>query len=163
MTVKNEISIKPAGFNDIPVLVLHYHKMFKEIYGLQKIKINKKEFNEMYKNYREKLRVELKNGICKAWILKKSNKILASGAISIISMVPVLNDPSCKVAYLHSIYTEKKARGKGFAKQIVKKTIDYCKSEGIKRIILNTSGEGKSLYEKIGFQKSDNSMRFLVK
>jgi len=65
--------------------------------------------------YRAKLSGELASGECKSWVIEMEKAIVASGAISIVKMVPTPFDISCRMAYVHSMYTEKEQRGCGCA------------------------------------------------
>ena len=60
----------------------------------------------------KKLETELESEICKAWIIEDEGKIIASGAVTFVSFVPNPSDLSPRVAYLHSMYTEKSHRNK---------------------------------------------------
>jgi len=108
------------------------------------------------------LKREIAAGSCKAWVVRNGNRLVASGAISIVSYVPVPNDPNPHIAYLHSMYTEKEFRGRKYAQQIVEKAIQYCKENGICRIVLNASDAGRSVYEKSGFLPAPETMRLVI-
>lgn len=162
MISKTKLPVYLATLNDIPILVMHHHIMFEEIWALRGFKLDTLQFEAMDKEYEKKLQKEIVNGKCKAWIIKNGKKIVASGAMSIISMVPTPYDSSYKVAYLHSIFTECEYRNRGCAQLISENSIQYCKSQGIKRMILEASDAGRPIYEKIGFQSSTSSMRLLI-
>lgn len=143
---------------DIPTLVQHHRRMFEEIRESKNMVLDEQKLEDMDVAYKDKLKNEIKNGICKAWVIKERDKIIASGAISIASTVPSPDDSSYYIAYLHSVYTEKEFRKRGLAEKVVKCILDYCKSNGINRVFLNASEAGRSVYEKIGFNKSDTTM-----
>lgn len=161
--MNTENKVIEASIEDIPVLVQHYRRMFEEIWQSWNWKLNNQKLNEMDEAYRAKLHSEMKNESCKAWVIRKNGNIVASGAISTASMVPLPDDSSYKVGYLHSIFTENKYRKQGFAEMLVNKALEYCKSKNITRVSLNTSEAGRSIYEKIGFRLSDNTMRINLK
>ena len=50
------------------------------------------------------------------------------------------------------MYTVEDFRRNGFAVAILNEMKEYCLSEGITRILLNASNEGRPVYESIGFQ-----------
>jgi GNAT superfamily N-acetyltransferase len=162
MDNKTNIPIHVAKMDDIPILVTHHHKMFKEIWTLKGLEIDAHQFEEMDKAYTKKLNEELVNGTCTAWVVKKEDKIVASGSISIHSMVPRPDDSSYRVAHLHSVFTEYDYRENGFASLITKNAIHYCKSRGIKRMTLEASNAGRPIYEKIGFQPAVSSMQLSI-
>ena len=159
---KRDIPLHTANAPDIPVLVAHHHKMFEEIWTLIGFEIDGHQFKAMDKAHEEKLRKESTDGTCKAWVIRNGDKIVASGAISINSMTPTPYDPSYRVAYLHSIYTDPEYRKRGFAELLTKEAIRYCKSKGIKRMILEASDAGRPIYEKLGFQPSGRTLRLLI-
>ena len=76
--------------------------------------------------------------------------------------MPIPKDPTDKVGYLHSVYTDKKFRHKGFANQLVKNLISFCNSKEITRIELETSDAGQTLYEKLGFKFLTDVMELWV-
>ena len=160
---KNDIPIRMATVNDIPILVAHHHKMFEEIWTLLGFEIDAHQFDTMDQVHEAKLRKEIANGTCKAWVIGIDNKIVASGAISLNSMTPTPYDPFYQVAYLHSIFTEPEYRRRGFAECITKEAIRYCKLQGIGRMILEASDAGRPIYEKLGFQPSGRTLRLLIK
>jgi GNAT superfamily N-acetyltransferase len=162
MDNNTNITMHVASMDDIPILVTHHHKMFKEIWTLRGLEIDAHQFKEMDKAHTKKLNEELLNGSCIAWLVKKEDKIVASGAISINSMVPKPEDPSYRVAHLHSVFTEYDHRKNGFASLITKNAIHHCKSRGINRMNLGASAAGRPIYEKIGFQPSVSSMQLSI-
>ena len=152
------MKIIEATTNDIMQLAGHHRKMFEEIWEQEGQIIEKGRLNEIELAYCEKLKKQIPEGTCKAWIAKNSDQTVASGAITIVSFVPVPNDTNHNIAYLHSMYTEKKFRGRKYAKGIINKAIQYFKEIGINRIILNASEAGKPIYEASGFVLSPKTM-----
>ena len=64
----------------------------------------------------------------------------------------IMLQSSQNVATLHAIAVIPEARGKGFAKAIVKKALWDAKQQGCSQAVLLSSAMGKPLYEKIGFK-----------
>jgi GNAT superfamily N-acetyltransferase len=136
--------------------------MFEEIWEKKEQQIGESASIEIEQAYLRKLSEELPGGSCRCWVIENRNQIVASGGITMVSLVPTPNDFSSKVAYLHSMYTEKEFRGKNLADRIVRKALECCKANGIKRVILNASEAGRPIYERIGFSSSPDMMRFLI-
>ena len=128
--------------------------MFEEIWEKKGQPIDNSAGNEIEQAYSLKLAAELQAGSCRSWLIEKGEQVVASGAITIVSLVPTPNDLSTRVAYLHSMYTEPERRGKNLASRIVRTALAYCKANGVRRVILNASEAGKPIYEKIGFSSS---------
>jgi GNAT superfamily N-acetyltransferase len=154
--------IRDATVSDIPLLAAHHRKMFEEIWKNKGEAVDGSISAEIERVYMRKLQNQLPEGSCKAWVIEGDRRIIASGAISFVSLVPTLMDLSYKVGYLHSMYTEKEHRNNHFAERILKQALDLCRAMGIKRILLNTSEAGRPLYEKIGFRSAPDMMRLLL-
>lgn len=156
------LNIQEATCGDIEQLAIHHRKMFEEIWEDKSQKLEAAEANKIEKAYFEKLEKQIPVGSCKDWVVKNGDQIIASGAISIVSYVPVPQDTNQNIAYLHSMYTEKKFRGRKFAQQIIERAIQYCQKNGIIRVILNSSDTGKPIYEKLGFVSSSDTMKLFI-
>lgn len=154
--------LREATERDISQLGIHHRKMFEEIWVNKCKCLDPSICKEIEEAYVQKLKQELLNGTCKAWVVEHENRIIASGAISIVSFVPSPYDLSSNVAYLHSMYTEKEYRNNGFANLIINKAIQYCKDHKIKRMILNASEAGRPVYEKLGFRPAPDTMRLII-
>lgn len=163
MILKSDAVVRAASYEDVEVLARHHRSMFEEIWAHKKMPFDPELMTAMESNYIEKLRVDLRSGSCHAWIICRNDRILSSGAVSTYSYVPVPHDPSSKIAFLHSIYTEPEERGKGYAKTITKHAIEYCKQNKIARLYLFASESGRIIYEKEGFVSVDNTMMKLIK
>ena len=133
MSKTDKFIILPATSDDIPVLADHHGKMFEEVLMSQKLDPKTLHRERLDKEYINKLKNEL-GTTCHMWVARKNERdVIASGGVSIVSMVPVPHDYSYKVAYIHSIFTENKFRNSGLAKRIMKEILQFCKQQGIKR------------------------------
>jgi len=150
--MKNTYTIRQASTQDIPALVTHHRLMFEEICLLNDKAFEEAEMEEMSLAYYRKLEHQIIENTCIVRVVEIQKKIVASAAISIVSKIPIPKDPTDKVGYLHSVYTYKKFRYRGFANQLVKNLISFCNSNGITRIELEASDAGHPLYEKLGFK-----------
>ncbi len=154
--------MREATEQDVPQLSVHHRKMFEEIWEKKGQRIGNSASIEIERAYSRKLSKELPAGLCRSWVIEDGNGIVASGAITIVSLVPTPNDFSPEVAYLHSMYTERGFRGKNFAGRIVRKALEHCKANGIKRVILNASEAGRPIYERIGFSELPEMMGVFI-
>ena len=158
----NGFTLRQATEQDIRQLSIHHRKMFEEIWEKNGQQIDNASSIEIEQAYSRKLSKELPVGSCRSWLIENGNQIVASGAITVVSLVPTPSDFSSKVAYLHSMYTEKAFRGKSFANRIVRKALEYCRANGIKRMFLNASEAGRPIYERIGFSSWPEMMRISI-
>ncbi len=157
-----ELLLREASAGDIPVMAQHHRMMFEEIWAQKGEALSVERAGEIEKAYARKLEAEM-SGLCTAWVIEEAGEIIASGAITLVSFVPHPYDPSSKVAYLHSIYTEKSHRNRKCAGRIIEAAIRHCLTLGISRMILSASNAGKPIYEKIGFRSTPEMMRLFIK
>jgi GNAT superfamily N-acetyltransferase len=156
-----ESCIRIAVGEDIPHLARHHRMMFEEIREQSGTPADPSVLAVLEKEYAEKLGREFRSGTCISWVADLGNRIVSSGAISIVSYVPVPHDLSCRIAFLHSVYTEKDFRHQHHAHNITKQAADYCRNQGIRRMYLFASDAGRPLYEKSGFVPVPNMMQLL--
>ena len=58
-----------------------------------------------------------------------------------------------------NVFTERAWRRRGIAEQLMQHVIDWSRSHGIARLVLHASPDGRSLYERLGFEPT-NEMRY---
>lgn len=161
IAVTGDSTIRVATEEDIPRLACHHRLMFEEIQESNGTAPDPAVMAVLEKEYAAKLAREFKSGTCLSWVAVTGDRIVASGAISIIQYVPVPHDLSCRVAFLHSVYTEKEYRHRHLAACITQKAADFCRDRGIKRLYLFASNAGTPVYEKTGFVSVPNMMLLL--
>jgi ribosomal protein S18 acetylase RimI-like enzyme len=61
-----------------------------------------------------------------------------------------------------NVYTEPEFRHRGIARQIMLVILDAIKARGLRGVNLHASAEGRPLYEKLGFEAT-NEMRLKFK
>jgi GNAT superfamily N-acetyltransferase len=153
--------LRIATPEDIPFLAHHHRKMFEEIREKTGNPADLPLLAALEKEYSVKLAREIPSGACIAWVVVSGDRIVSSGAISIVSYVPVPHDMSSTIAFLHSVYTEKEYRHRHYARRITGAAADYCRDRGIRRLYLFASDAGQQVYEKVGFVPVPNTMLLL--
>jgi len=159
----SEPAVAQAGDADIPILARHHRLMFEEIWAKKGFPSTEENMQALSEEYILKLREGFRAGDCRAWVVRKGDRIVSSGAVSLATYVPVPFDPSCRIAFVHSIYTEKEERHRGYAGRVVRAATGFCKSAGIHRVYLFASADGRPVYEKEGFMPVDNTMLAVLK
>jgi len=152
------LPVAEAGEAEIPMLSRYHRLMFEEIWAKRGNAAPEGGMEAMEEQYARKLREGFRDGSCHAWVVKTGDRIVAGGAVSIVTYVPVPFDPSCRIGFVHSIYTEKDERHRGHAGRIVRAATGFCKEAGIHRVYLFASADGKPVYEKEGFVPVENTM-----
>jgi len=70
-------------------------------------------------------------------------------------------DPRC--GFIFNVYTHPLHRKRGLARRLMDAMHDWCRGEGIDRVVLNASVFGKPLYEAMGYVTTNEPMmRFRV-
>lgn len=178
-----EIKYRRAEVEDIPMLARHHRLMFEEMRAVDgdntpkdnccsgpdccvsfpsfmERTIPAPDFKQLEAVQRSKLEQQLTDGSCVAWIVEYQGEPVASGAVSVIKTVPVPEDLSFEVGFLHSVYTMKTMRGRGIASTILDHLLDYCRENGLKRVQLSASEAGRAIYRSKGFRQMDEAMIF---
>ena len=64
------------------------------------------------------------------------------------------------VGHIEDVAVSKKYQGKGIGKELIIQVLDYAKKNNCYKTILDCSDDVKSFYERIGFKRHSNCMRF---
>ncbi|QUC63948.1 GNAT family N-acetyltransferase [Nitrosopumilus sp. K4] len=64
------------------------------------------------------------------------------------------------VGHIEDVVVDKNHQGKGIGEKIVKYLLNVAKNRGCYKTILDCTDDVKPFYEKIGFKKSSNALRF---
>ena len=162
-------SVKPSqGYNlreatpaDIPTLVNHRRRMFEDMASAGGTLFDLAALDAMDVAYAAHLSLRLVDGVERAWVIESGDRIVASGAVLLSEWLPRPSDLTGRLAYLHSVYTLPEYRQRGLARWIVETAIDFCRAQGLRRLVLHASRDGRPLYEAIGFVPT-NEMRLVL-
>jgi glucosamine-phosphate N-acetyltransferase len=64
------------------------------------------------------------------------------------------------VGHIEDVVVSKEFQGKGIGEKLIEASLDFAKNNGCYKTILDCSEDIKPFYEKIGFKKHSNAMRF---
>lgn len=90
-------------------------------------------------------------------------QIIAGGGYFIDYRPPDLFDLEGTRAHVVGVYTEPAYRGQGIANAIMAVLIEDCRTLNVRQVTLNASDQGRTIYEKLGFEAVDNAMRLWLK
>jgi glucosamine-phosphate N-acetyltransferase len=65
-----------------------------------------------------------------------------------------------KVGHIEDVVIAKEVQGSGIGEKLINFVLEYAKKNDCYKTILDCSDDVKPFYEKIGFKKHSNSMRF---
>ncbi len=149
-----EIQIRKADIADIDTLVqwrmTTLHEVFPDsVYDFPE---NLEEENRAY--YLWALPAEA-HIACFAYA---DDEIVGCGGVCLHEEMPSPDNPTGKCAYLMNIYCAPSCRGRGVGGSIVRWLIDRAKERNITKIYLETTEDGRKLYEKLGFTDMQDMM-----
>ena len=64
------------------------------------------------------------------------------------------------VGHIEDVVVRSELQGKGIGEQLVNVALEYAKNHGCYKTILDCDDNVKPFYEKIGFKRNSNAMRF---
>ncbi|MBI5844132.1 MAG: GNAT family N-acetyltransferase [Deltaproteobacteria bacterium] len=156
------MKIREAAISDMPLLSAHHRMMFEEIWLEKGQRLDPEAAAKIEAAYAEKLASEMPGGVCRAWVMEDGGQPVSSCAITNISLTPNPYDLSSRVVFLHSVFTEKTHRNRGCAQTMVRAAEEWCRENGIRRIILSASDAGRPVYRKLGFCDAPEMMRLFI-
>ena len=145
-------AIRPATIADIPHIVSHREQMFRDM-----------DIAAEYDDMRPALALWLRHALpAKAylgWLAVAGNGDVAGGGGLIVMPWPpgpISMDPRCAMVF--NVYTHPAHRKQGLARQLMDAMHEWCRGEGIERVVLNASTFGHSLYRSMGYVVADEPM-----
>jgi GNAT superfamily N-acetyltransferase len=127
---------------------------------------------EAFETLRAKARTRLEQWIDKGdyigWLATPADQpemVVAGAGVQLQPILPRPRDVATisegRQGTIVNVFTEPQWRRRGVAGLLIQEIIIWSKNEGLDRLILHASDEGRSIYEKLGFVAS-NEMRFMV-
>lgn len=145
-------AIRPATIADIPHIVSHRERMFRDMELPA-------AFDDMAPAFELWLRHALPSKTYLGWMAVTSDGEIVGGAGLIVipwPPGPISMDPRC--GFVFNVYTNPAHRKQGLARRLMDAVHDYCRAEGMERMVLNASTFGQSLYESMGYVPTDEPM-----
>jgi GNAT superfamily N-acetyltransferase len=95
----------------------------------------------------------------RAWVAVAGNGAIVAGSGLIVipwPPGPMSMDPRC--GFVFNVYTEPAHRKQGLARRLMDTMHEWCRAEGIERVVLNASEFGKPLYDTMGYVATSEPM-----
>ncbi len=101
----------------------------------------------------------LADGSYRHWLaLDGSGRVAGGGGVLLGPWPANPRDPCTERAVILNVYTEPEFRKRGIARQVMLTIVEWLKQRGFRGVNLHASAEGRPLYEKLGFEAT-NEMR----
>jgi GNAT superfamily N-acetyltransferase len=151
--VTEDIALRRATVDDVPVIAHHRRAMFTDMgagdpAGLDAV-------DATFTPYVTR---GLGDGSYRGWLAQKDGRVVAGGGLLLYEWPGSPRDARPRRAYIFNLYTEPEYRRRGLARRIIQAMMDWCRAEGFKSVALHHSDDGRRLYESMGF-KQTNEMR----
>ena len=136
---QSDITIREARPSESAIILHHRRSMFRDM-GEGTVE----ELDRMVEVARPWLARALADGSYRHWLL--------------CPWPANPKDPCAERAVILNVYTEPEFRKQGIARQIMSTILTWTREHGLRSVNLHASGEGRPLYEKLGFEAT-NEMR----
>jgi ribosomal protein S18 acetylase RimI-like enzyme len=104
------------------------------------------------------VRVKLEDGSYVGWLTEEDGRLVAGAGMWVMEFPPHFLDAEPRRAYLLNFYVDPALRGRGLARELLGLAVSEAKSRGIKVVSLHASKFGKPLYERNGFEMSNEML-----
>lgn len=102
------------------------------------------------------LELALEVGTYHGWIAElAAGQAIAGAGIQLRSVLPRPELPTGgREALILNVYVEPVYRRRGLARRIMLHLLDWCRTQGIGRVVLHPSANARPLYESLGFRET---------
>ncbi len=149
--------IRPAMAQDLEVVLHHRRRMFEDM-GFT----DPQALDAMLAISTPLIMRGLTDGTYRGWMVETSGGVVvAGGGVITLQFLPHPIDSRSHRAWVVNMFTEPEHRRRGLARQLMQTIVNWCRAEGMRFLYLHASGDGRSLYESMGFQPT-NEMRLAL-
>jgi GNAT superfamily N-acetyltransferase len=149
-----EITIREATPSESAIILHHRRSMFRDM-----DEGTVEELDRMVEVARPWLAQALADRSYRHWLaLDGSGRVAGGGGILLSPWPANPKDPCTQRAVILNVYTEPEFRKRGIAGQIMLTILVWVEEQGFRAVNLHASKEGRPLYEKLGFEAT-NEMR----
>jgi GNAT superfamily N-acetyltransferase len=139
-----------ATVADAELIARHRRRMFVDAGQAEDAKLQ-----EMVDNFVVWVRPRLSDGSYVGWIVEEEGRAVAGAGMWLMDFPPHWMDAEPVRAYLLNFYVEPGFRGRGLAYELLKNAVDDARRRGIRVVSLHASKFGKPLYERNGFEATN--------
>lgn len=140
----------------LPILMMWRQEVLRHVFGEEPSACLLAE-NRRY--YQKHIGADTHFAIVAKWYREDAG----CGAVCFTDELPSPDNPNGKCAYLMNIYVREAYRQHGIAHEIVNRLIDEALKRECGKIYLETTAEGRSVYQSIGFRDLPDMMKLYDK
>ena len=112
----------------------------------------------MVTNFVKWVRPRLADGRYVGWLVQEDEAVVGGAGMWLMDFPPHFLDPEPLRAYLLNFYVAPAARGRGLAETLLKTAVDEARKRGIRVVSLHASRMGRPIYERNGFEGTNEMM-----
>lgn len=137
---------------DIAELMLWREEVIRHVFGDVPDEALLRANEEYYRSH-------VPNGKHIAFIAEINGKDAGCGSVCFSEELPSPDNPDGRCGYLMNIYVREEFRTHGVGHAVVRKLIEEAKKRGCCKIYLETTSDGRRLYESLGFADLPDMMK----
>jgi GNAT superfamily N-acetyltransferase len=120
------------------------------------------QMTKMARDFRPWLEAKMARNEYLGWFAEtEDGAIVAGSGLWLIEWPPHLIGLATHRGYILNVYTEAGHQRRGLAGKLTQAAVDWCREHGIDFVFLNSSKQGRAVYERLGFvQGSEMRIRF---
>jgi GNAT superfamily N-acetyltransferase len=141
---------RSATVADAELIARHRRSMFVDAGQAEDAKLH-----AMVENFVVWVRPRLSDGSYVGWLVEEDGSVAAGAGMWLMDFPPHWMDAEPVRAYLLNFYVDPAFRGQGFAYELLTAAVKDARRRGIKVVSLHASKFGKPLYERNGFEPTN--------
>ena len=98
----------------------------------------------------------------RVWIAEAEGRPIASIGLVLHSVPPSTACQDCVKAYIMNIVTLPGFRRRGIAAALLGRVLETVRSEGLQRVYLHATADGRALYEQAGFRVNEEPLEMCL-
>jgi GNAT superfamily N-acetyltransferase len=155
-------AIRRATAADAGVLARHRAEMFRDMGALS---------DDLYDSLIEAARAYFTQAIADdryvGWVAtldERPGEIIGGAGLQLRELLPRPDAAGARLVrgpqgLILNVFTERAWRRRGVADALMRELLRWCRGNGIESVVLHASGDGRPLYERLGFRQT-NEMRY---
>jgi GNAT superfamily N-acetyltransferase len=153
------VRVRSATLTDLPMLAHQRRQMFLAMGERDEVLLRRAD-----RAYVRWFRQQLRERRIHALVAElRSGSIVAGGVVWLQDRQPRPGFDGGPVPYLMSMFTAPEHRGRGIATAVLEAAIAWCREQGFGTLSLHASPDGRSLYQRRGFRRTQEyRLRLLV-
>ncbi len=102
------------------------------------------------------LATHIDGDVYRVWVAEEDGRIVAMGGLVLVDRPPHPRSRRTGEGFVVNVYTLPRWRGRGVGRAVMDALVADARTLGLRRVYLRTSDDGRSLYERMGFQDPGN-------